>query len=209
MKYRNKPIEIEAMQLTRDNAEHVAAWIDTRPAGCRSVLVEPDGSLNEHFPGDPDTQRLGILIPTPEGKVLATEGDYIVRDNRGYSRCEAGLFEATYEPIEPTHVVCTVCGCAYGGTDPAEPGVGFESQDEAETTVLDAGWWLLTSGPVCDWCGVRQSCRERGHLLTGWQPCQCFGVIPSHTVQMMINRCVFCPYREEYPAGQEPNGEQS
>lgn len=209
MRYRNKPVVVEAEQLTRENADNVAAWIDTRPAGCRSVLVEPDGSWHEQFPGDPETQRLGVLIPTAEGKILATEGDYIVRDEHGYSRCEAGLFEASYEPIESAHVVCTVCGCAYGSTDPGEPRVGFESQAEAETVVQDAGWWLLTTGPVCDWCGIRQSCREHGHLLAAWQPCHCFGVIPSHTVQMLIRQCVCCPYREEYPAHQATNGEQA
>ena len=101
MKFRKKPVEIEAMQLTRDNAQEVARW-----CGGRVVeLVKPS---------DPTDVYIALSIPTLEGAMRAetfhqstwngreyTGGDWIIRGVQGeFYQCKPDIFEATYEPTK-------------------------------------------------------------------------------------------------------------
>lgn len=100
-KYRKKPVEIEAMQVTRENVEGVAAW-------CGGRVV------TEVKPGDPTDVYVALDIPTLEGIMRAETfhssawdgkryagGDYIIRGVQGeFYPCKPDIFEQTYEPVE-------------------------------------------------------------------------------------------------------------
>lgn len=108
-KYRKKPVEIEAMQLTRENAPEVAAW-------CGGRVIE------ESKPGDPTDRYIAVEIPTLEGVMRAESfhpstwdpatlryvgGDYVIRGVQGeFYPCKPDIFASTYDeapelPTEP------------------------------------------------------------------------------------------------------------
>lgn len=76
-KWRKKPVEIEAMQF-KDEADG-------------SVIAEWCGGSNEKAPNE-------IQIPTLEGVMTASLGDYIIRGVKGeFYPCKPEIFYATYE----------------------------------------------------------------------------------------------------------------
>ena len=82
MKFRKKPVVIEAMLFTGiDNAFTLAAWCNGEAGGASNECV--------------------ILIPTLEGTMSATPGDYIIKGVKGeFYPCKPDIFEATYEAAE-------------------------------------------------------------------------------------------------------------
>ena len=89
MKYRKKPVVIDAVQLK---------W-DTWSEMCAHANV---GKLIEGFPeGKIDGEKIGMSIPTLEGLVIADENDWIIKGVKGeiYS-CKPDIFEATYEKVK-------------------------------------------------------------------------------------------------------------
>ena len=83
MKYRKKPVVIEAVQLLddRDARDSILAWIVVNGA---------------------TAQRSGprILIDTLEGQMRAEVGDYIIRGVQGeFYPCKPDIFEATYDAV--------------------------------------------------------------------------------------------------------------
>jgi len=81
-KFRKKPVEIEARLYTRDNWVEIANWLresDVRVAG------SSDGRL---------------FIPTLEGDMAASPGDWIIRGVQGeFYPCKPDIFEQTYEEV--------------------------------------------------------------------------------------------------------------
>lgn len=85
-KYRKKPVVIEAVQLKKDSS-----WNDML-----DFLIEilPDTVVVETTP-------LRIKIPTLEGVMTASEGDYIIKGIKGeVYPCKPDIFEATYEEVK-------------------------------------------------------------------------------------------------------------
>lgn len=77
MKYRKKPVVIDATRFVGDNHEEI-----------------------EHFVGKP-LERRGdaLVIPTLEGEHIASPGDWIIRGVKGeHYPCKADIFYATYDP---------------------------------------------------------------------------------------------------------------
>jgi hypothetical protein len=69
---------------------------DGKPSGC---YVGPDGKPRE---GHETSDKMGLLIPTLEGLMIGTEGDYIIRGVKGeLYPCKPDIFEATYEKVTP------------------------------------------------------------------------------------------------------------
>ena len=98
MKFRKKPVVIEAVQLRRDNWGEmcVHAGVGMEPGKPRGCYVGPDGK-----PTDDSGGRLGLIIPTLEGDMVATEGDWVIRGIKGeLYPCKPDIFAATYEPVE-------------------------------------------------------------------------------------------------------------
>ena len=90
MRYRKKPVIIEAMQLTRRYADVVLTFI-----GRDKVAGFNLGEFRE--------DECFIEIETPGGIITAQEGDYIICGIVGdFYPCKPDIFEANYEPIEDT-----------------------------------------------------------------------------------------------------------
>jgi len=98
MKFRKKPVVIDAVQ-----------WVGTEKsmAECLDFIAggKPDFS---HLPSDGVHVHNGvsycdgqIFIPTLEGVMTASRGDWIIRGVKGeFYPCKPDIFAATYEPVE-------------------------------------------------------------------------------------------------------------
>ena len=93
MKYRKKPVIIEAFQLTKDAA--LRYFIDKEPLPFGIGL---SGSYH--------TERRSLYsahatIKTLEGNMRAELGDWIIKGVKGeFYPCKPDIFEATYEAVE-------------------------------------------------------------------------------------------------------------
>jgi hypothetical protein len=88
VRFRKKPVVIEAMQLTAENGANIAAW-----CGGRHEV--------EFKPSDPTDVVQWINIPTLEGVMRASVGDWVIRGVGGeFYPCKPDIFGATYEVAE-------------------------------------------------------------------------------------------------------------
>lgn len=80
MKYRKKPVEIEAIQWTGDNLTEVMAF-------CPKAY--------------PDDMTSLLVIETLEGKLYAPEEDYIIKGVDGeFYPCNPSVFLAAYDEVD-------------------------------------------------------------------------------------------------------------
>jgi len=90
MKYRKKPIVIEAVQLRWETWEEMCEFANV-------------GSLKANRPSgikDLPNNAIGLHIPTPEGLMTANENDYIIKGINGeLYPCKPDIFEQTYEKL--------------------------------------------------------------------------------------------------------------
>lgn len=97
MKFRKKPVEIEAVKWDGTNLEEVLEF-------CYSDTRWKQGIESDHVgePGIGHVPVLGVLdIPTLEGTMTAQIGDWIIRGVRGeLYPCKPDIFEATYDKVE-------------------------------------------------------------------------------------------------------------
>jgi hypothetical protein len=109
MKFRKKPVEVEALQFTGSaaSATPIIDWI-LRHGGTASYHEHlMDGDLIAH----PDPF---LRIDTLEGRMVASEGSWVIRGVQGeFYACKPDIFVATYEPVTPpaldTSVRCPEC----------------------------------------------------------------------------------------------------
>lgn len=89
MKYRKKPIIIEAVQLIEPaTPDEVADWCGAKVCG--------HGACGE---------KVWLEITTSEGVMRADYGDWIIKEpfptaDRQYYPCKDSIFQETYEPVE-------------------------------------------------------------------------------------------------------------
>lgn len=84
MKFRMKPVVIEALQLTEKSFQICCDWI-----GATNL---DDGTAQEEC-------CIGIF--TEEGGMTAREGDWIIKGVKGeFYPCKPDIFEATYEAVD-------------------------------------------------------------------------------------------------------------
>ena len=89
MKFRKKPVVIEARQFTFEIAADMERW--GALAGWCGGLVRGTKI--------PPSQR-GIEIPTLEGDMRAAVGDWIIKGVSGeFYPCKPDIFEKTYDPV--------------------------------------------------------------------------------------------------------------
>ena len=91
MKFRKKPVVIEAVQLLIDSFEEVESFV-----GCTS--------MNRHYINERDflnkTNPVGLFIETLEGNMLASVGDYVIKGVSGeFYPCKPDIFAATYDLV--------------------------------------------------------------------------------------------------------------
>ena len=85
MKYRKKPVVVEAIQWRENNWEEVLKFL---------------GDADYYYISDLDGPVV-LVIETLEGQINAHPGDYIIRGVAGeYSPCKPDIFEQTYEAVE-------------------------------------------------------------------------------------------------------------
>lgn len=95
MKYKKKPVVIEAIQLKVDNFDEVCEFMGETP----EPKHNPDYGIDEH--GNTNNPYLGVYIETLEGKMLANCGDYIIKGVSGeFYPCKPDIFEKTYDIVE-------------------------------------------------------------------------------------------------------------
>lgn len=83
MKYRKKPVVVDAMQWTGDNMYEVMEFSEC--------------SDNFSFPRDHDH----CTIETLEGNHICSKNDWIIKGVKGeFYPCKPDIFEATYEKAE-------------------------------------------------------------------------------------------------------------
>jgi hypothetical protein len=87
MKFIKKPVEIEAIKFTRDNWNEVKAFTNET---AYKLTIE------KHING-----IATCIIPTLEGRHIATEGDWIIKGIKGeFYPCKPDIFEATYKKVD-------------------------------------------------------------------------------------------------------------
>lgn len=95
MKYKKKPVVIEAIQLKVDNFDEICEFMGETPVPKHN----PDYGIDEH--GNTNNPYLGVYIETLEGKMLANCGDYIIKGVSGeFYPCKPDIFEKTYDIVE-------------------------------------------------------------------------------------------------------------
>lgn len=89
MKYKKKPVEIEAFKWTGDiNQEEEPEWI------VEAIMN------NEVWFNNFGTEKVNMEIKTLEGNHIASRGDYIIRGVKGeIYPCKPDIFEMTYEKV--------------------------------------------------------------------------------------------------------------
>lgn len=86
MKYRKKPVFIEAVQF-KDTEESI---LELSELGLDPVRIDYANLSNPL-----------LKIETLEGLMIATEGDYIIKDVQGeFYSCKQEIFKETYEKVE-------------------------------------------------------------------------------------------------------------
>jgi hypothetical protein len=96
MKYRKKPVVIEAFQLTEETRADNRDW----PGWAHLAWNADRGSPGSLFPFERGSGVGALGIGTLEGVMRADLGDWIIRGVKGeLYPCKPEIFEATYEPV--------------------------------------------------------------------------------------------------------------
>jgi hypothetical protein len=100
MRFRKRPVEIEAMQLVGNavDVHQVYLWVEENTQGSFDPMADEVPASGVSI--DPATGFL--LIATLEGVMQAKPGDWIIQGVQGeFYPCGPDIFEATYEPVTP------------------------------------------------------------------------------------------------------------
>jgi hypothetical protein len=85
--FRKKPVEIQAIPLTAENAEYVARW-------CNGVVVKYESV------DDPTDVTVTLDIPTLEGVMRGEVGDFIIKGLKGeFYPCKSDIFVESYDYV--------------------------------------------------------------------------------------------------------------
>lgn len=96
LKFRKKPVVIEAFQMTEEHWESNAAWPEWMH---RAWQLERE-TLGSLYPTKSKTGDRVPSIGTLEGQHLVSLGDWIIQGVKGeLYPCKPDIFEATYEPV--------------------------------------------------------------------------------------------------------------
>ena len=95
MKYKKKPVVIEAIKWTGQNHREMYDFLEGKPDDYMD-------SIGENFYINHNIYHAGgLFIKTLEGDMFANIGDYIIKGIKGeFYPCKPDIFEATYERVE-------------------------------------------------------------------------------------------------------------
>jgi hypothetical protein len=84
MKFRKKPVVIEAMQFTDETKNQVHSWIT-----CTC------------YPDHDSKGRPSLVIQTLEGDMIAMVGDWVIKGVKGeFYPCKPDIFDKSYDRVE-------------------------------------------------------------------------------------------------------------
>ena len=95
MKYKKKPVIIDAIQVRARNFDRICDFMGCTP----EQYLNPMYDIDEF--GDSRDPYLGVYVETLEGKMLANIGDMIIKGVNGeFYPCKPDIFNKTYEKVE-------------------------------------------------------------------------------------------------------------
>lgn len=96
MRFRKKPVEIEAIQWTTHNLDEVLDFCYSDERWKTGIISQNVGGPSIGY-----VPALGMLdIPTLEGNMTASRGDWIIRGVRGeLYPCKPDIFKETYDEV--------------------------------------------------------------------------------------------------------------
>lgn len=95
MKYKKKPVIIDAIQVSASNFDRICDFMGCTP----EQYLNPMFDIDEF--GDSRDPYLGVYVETLEGKMLANIGDMIIKGVNGeFYPCKPDIFAKTYEKVE-------------------------------------------------------------------------------------------------------------
>lgn len=87
MRFRKRPVMIEAMQYTEANREALIAW-----CGAQGTSIDDDGG---------EYELLNLRVKTKEGVMMCSPNDWVIRGVQGeFYPCKPDIFQATYDLVE-------------------------------------------------------------------------------------------------------------
>lgn len=89
MKFRKKPVVIEAVQYTSESRQ--------------TCIMFLEGTARTEFAGEDGVpvESAHLFIRTLEGEMRAEFGDWIIKGVKGeFYPCKPDIFAATYEPVD-------------------------------------------------------------------------------------------------------------
>jgi hypothetical protein len=90
MKFRKKPVVIEAVKWTGENLRDVIRFTGLHPSANKWTWGEYENVVSKD----------GLKIFTIEGPLMAAVGDWIIKGVKGeFYPCKPDIFEMTYEEI--------------------------------------------------------------------------------------------------------------
>ncbi len=103
MKYRKKPVVIEAVQFKRRLDESPDWYLDA--VSKNKIITHNQGKFN-----NPNEECYAEIF-TLEGTMKANENDYIIKGISGeFYPCKPDIFEMTYEKVNENPSPCMNCG---------------------------------------------------------------------------------------------------
>lgn len=94
MKYRKKPVVIEAFQMTQERRKDNSEW----PQWLHLAWNEERGAVGSLYPTVEGTGEGTLSIGTLEGDFVVSWGDWIIQGIKGeLCPCKPDIFEATYD----------------------------------------------------------------------------------------------------------------
>lgn len=95
MKYRKKPVVIEAVQWTGSNLEEVKLFVGN---DLQYDIMDAAWQVGKGIP------YVNMKIHTLEGDHECTKGDFIIKGVNGeFYPCKPDIFDKTYEAVEESH----------------------------------------------------------------------------------------------------------
>lgn len=101
MKFRKKPVVIEAFQMTEERRINNTDW----PEWMHRAWSFERGLPGSLYPTEEGTCDGTLSIGTLEGQHLVSWGDWLIKGVKGeLYPCKPDIFEQTYEPVSETNI---------------------------------------------------------------------------------------------------------
>jgi len=131
MKYKKKPIVIEAIEWTGKNLREIQSFIEGHK------IVTNDKHWDDY---EDIVSKSGLAIHTLEGDMKASIGDYIIKGINGeFYPCKPDIFKKTYEEpnsnvfnidITESNIIELLCNAALGQVLSDNSGLSFKDITE-------------------------------------------------------------------------------